>query len=564
MLKGKKKLIWAIWISVLLIYTFFFIQQTYTIFMNNSLAILSFLLLLLIAAFFPLRIHHTNIVPLHGISLAIFLQFGLVIEVMATQLALLTALLSLRLTRREIYRLPLNSLIFFAVSLTSGAVYYLLGGTTGNFSESSLNNGLIPVLAYAVTYFFLNNWLVFLARKYFAKVEGTKFFDQGLAWEAVSAILIIPVGLTLTILFNQIGYFAILLMGIPFISLSLILKLYNQSETTNRLLKRVSSYGYKTNENLSVQEIVDLFIETVSKVFPIDDAYLYEKHNDKIRAIQVYHSDQDSDIALKNGDVISQTVFQNGTSVHYKSQKEWEKVGQEKSFEKAQSIMSAPAIRNQKVEGVITLVSERKRAFDKSHLMLLEIMASYLAVAVQNARNYEKTKHESERCHLTKLYNFRYFENLLFEKYDATHSNEELAIILLDLDHFKQVNDTFGHQGGNDVLTQVADVLVKTVGDCGTVARYGGEEFVVLLEGVDLTFGEKMAEEIRRSIESHIFSVSDDLKSRDRKPVRITASIGVASRTEPGESAMAVLRNADRAMYTGAKQKGRNKVAQFG
>ncbi|WP_179298842.1 sensor domain-containing diguanylate cyclase [Evansella halocellulosilytica] len=562
--KEMKQGIWAIWFVSLPIIIFIFIEQTYSTFLDQGLAILVFLLLSIIAACFPIRIHYTNIVPLHGISLAVFLQFGLLVEVMVTQLALITTLVSLRLSRSELYRLPLNSLIFLTVSLVSGAVFYLLGGTTGNFSESSLVDSILPVLAYAFTYFFLNNWLVHLARKYLAKVKEVKFFDRGLAWESISAILIIPVGLTLTILFNQIGYMAILLMGIPFISLSLILKLYNQSETTNSLLKKVSSYGYKTNENLSVQEIIDLFIKTVTTIFPADQAFLYDRINGELKPIQVSHSRNRSEIHYKNGDGISRKVLQSGNSVSFQSKKEWENLDEEGILNNVQSIMCAPAIRNQKVEGVITVVSEKKRVFEKSHLMILEIMASYLAVAVQNARNYEKKKRESERCHLTNLYNFRYFENLLLEKYEQNEASEDFTIILLDLDHFKRVNDTYGHQSGNDVLTQVADVLVKTVGGVGTVARYGGEEFVILLENANLTYGEQMAEEIRSSIESHIFNVSDDLNNRERKSVRITASIGVASKAEPDDSAMAVLRNADRAMYTGAKQQGRNKVAQFG
>ena len=563
MSKNLKRIIWAIWLVMMLVAVYFFFDRAIFTVQDQPLAILAFLSLILIASLFPIRFRTTNIVPLHGIALAVFLQFGLLIEIFVIQLAIFTSLMSLRLPRTELYRYPLNSIIFLTVSVTSASIYYMLGGTTGNFSEVQLTSVLLPILIYASIYFLLNNWMIFMIRKHLVKVKGARFFDEALKWEAVSAVLVIPIGITLVLLFQQIGLLAVFLIGIPLLSLSLILKLYNQSEVTTRLLKKVSSFGYQVNENLPVKSIIELFTKTVTSIFPVDQALVYEVHEGKLKVVQAFHAGKTTSLNLKNGDGISRKVLESGKSVDYSTSKQWDVLVDNNLWQGVNSVMSVPAINNNEVKGVITLGSSKKRAFENSNLMLLEIMANYLAVAIQNAKNYEEKKNESERCSLTNLFNFRYFENLLFEKYDIPASDEDFAIILLDLDHFKQINDAFGHQSGNEVLCQVAKVLETTLGDYGTLARYGGEEFVVLLEGTDVEFAKKIAEALRYEIENHLFVVSEDLKSRERKSVRITASIGVAAKSEPEESAMSVLRNADRAMYTGAKQQGRNRVSHF-
>ncbi|ADU31350.1 sensor domain-containing diguanylate cyclase [Evansella cellulosilytica] len=560
----KKYIVWATWLLLYPIFIYFFIKNGLPIFLEEWHAILFFLSLVLFASRFPIRFRHANIVPLHGISLAIFLQFGLLIEMVVMQLAIIVTLLSLKLSRNEIYRLPINSIVFLLVSFVSGSVFYLMGGITGNFSEISIISMIFPIITYATVYFFLNNWFIFILRKYIVKLKGIKFFDEALAWEAVSAIMIIPIGISLVALYQEIGYLAVLLIGIPLVFLSLFLKLYNESERTGKLLKKVSAFGSEINENLSVNDICSLFVKKVKSIFDVNYVYVFDTLKDgKLQAIEMYTTNNQNNIGLLSGDNISINVSQTGESVLYTEAKQWKPFVNKEHFPHAHSIMSVPSVRNNEIVGVITIVANKKRAFEKSHLMILQIMANYIAVAAQNARNYEKTKKDSERCALTNLFNFRYFENRLLEKYDVPEKDDQFAIILLDLDHFKKINDNYGHQSGNDILCQVAHLLQESVGTSGVLARYGGEEFVVLLEGDTAQYAEDMAETLRQNIESQLFKVSDDLNSGDGKLVRITASIGVATKLENDETGMSVLRNADRAMYTGAKQQGRNKVAYY-
>jgi diguanylate cyclase (GGDEF)-like protein len=124
---------------------------------------------------------------------------------------------------------------------------------------------------------------------------------------------------------------------------------------------------------------------------------------------------------------------------------------------------------------------------------------------------------------------------------------------MLDLDHFKTVNDTYGHQAGDAVLAEFARVLQRAARTVDVVARYGGEEFMVALPETTYQGAVAFAERLRESIETHLFRAND-------APVRLTASIGIATFPAPGVDGLdSLLASADAALYR-AKQDGRNRV----
>jgi diguanylate cyclase (GGDEF)-like protein len=158
---------------------------------------------------------------------------------------------------------------------------------------------------------------------------------------------------------------------------------------------------------------------------------------------------------------------------------------------------------------------------------------------------------------LTNLVNRRRFDAELESEWRRAHrSGSTLSLLMLDVDHFKHLNDTFGHPFGDEVLRCFASLLAHCVQRSGSLlARYGGEEFAVLLSGTDLSGAAQLAEFIRQQVE--LMSLGNE-KTR---LVRITISIGVAcaSGSEPESSASALIDRADRALYA-AKEKGRNQV----
>jgi len=563
--EGQSKFTWFLWLLILPPMLYFIAEETYEIWLISWVPIVSFTVLIIIASLFPVQIKKTSVTPLHGISLAIFLHYGLLAEVLLSQVALIVTLSRVKVSIQDSYRIPVNSLIFLLTSLGAGGLFFAFGGQLGGeVTLSRLEDFWLPILIYVISYILINNALIYLFRFHIAKVRDATFIDEALLWQMITGISILPLGIALAILYEDVGYVAVLLMGIPIASVSLILKIHNDSKKTAGLLKKASKFGYEVNDRLTEEEILKLFIDTCVKVFPNHGISLYECHKENtIRPI--YHNDTSgkSDFKITQGDNVSKTVCQGRVSVLYSSKRQWRQFEPSHLKPNVQSILSTPSIRNNEVIAVVTITSDRNNAFKKEDQTLLEIISNYLTVALQNARYIDKTKHESERCMLTNLYNFKYFERLLLEEFSSPSEEDDFAIILLDLDHFKNINDTYGHQSGNDVLVEVASVLLDTVEDEAVVARYGGEEFVVLVRNTTLDNAYSMAEKLRVAIETHSFQVSDDLENGEDKSIRITASIGVAMKIEDDESPISVLRNADRAMYTGAKQKGRNKVAQL-
>ena len=159
---------------------------------------------------------------------------------------------------------------------------------------------------------------------------------------------------------------------------------------------------------------------------------------------------------------------------------------------------------------------------------------------------------------LTGVDNRRHIEERLTEMFDhSARLNEPLAVVMCDVDHFKSVNDSYGHQAGDAVLRQVAEVLRDTAREIDRVGRYGGEEFLVLLPGANVQDAVSFAERVRQAVADRAFAY-------DGGVVRRTLSAGVAAWPHPEvRHQEALVKAADDALYV-AKESGRNRVVAFG
>jgi diguanylate cyclase (GGDEF)-like protein len=158
---------------------------------------------------------------------------------------------------------------------------------------------------------------------------------------------------------------------------------------------------------------------------------------------------------------------------------------------------------------------------------------------------------------LTGLYNHRHFhERLALEVERSQRNGLPLSLLMIDVDHFKQFNDTFGHPSGDEVLRQLARVLTDTRRANDVVSRYGGEEFTVILVDTAKFTAAKFAERVRERVAAHDFS------DAAAKAGRNTVSVGLATYPEDGSDAEALVRAADTALYS-AKRAGRNRVVLY-
>jgi two-component system, cell cycle response regulator len=157
---------------------------------------------------------------------------------------------------------------------------------------------------------------------------------------------------------------------------------------------------------------------------------------------------------------------------------------------------------------------------------------------------------------LTELFNHRHVHELLQEEFDRSRrTHEPVAVVMMDLDHFKNVNDTHGHPTGDLILYETAQILRETAREIDMPGRYGGEEFIVILPNTQEPAAARFAERVRGGIKEHVF--------RDgSKEVRMTVSCGAASFPAPGiDSPEALLKAADQALYE-AKRTGRDRVVR--
>ncbi len=160
---------------------------------------------------------------------------------------------------------------------------------------------------------------------------------------------------------------------------------------------------------------------------------------------------------------------------------------------------------------------------------------------------------------LTGLFNHRHIHELLREEFERSgRTDAPITVAMFDLDHFKTVNDTWGHLAGDLVLREIAALLRRTAREVDRLGRYGGEEFIAILPSTDPVGGTIFVERVRQSVEAHTFEI--DLETH----IRITISAGTASTPHPGiHDAITLVRCADEALYT-AKRAGRNRCFRYG
>ena len=221
------------------------------------------------------------------------------------------------------------------------------------------------------------------------------------------------------------------------------------------------------------------------------------------------------------------------------------------------AILCVPLTFKGKVLGVIELVNgEGDGVFTEEDLRILSTVAEFSAIAIENAQNFQKVQDLTVLDDHTGLFNSRHLKRTLDQEITrATRFGHPVSVIFFDLDHFKQVNDSHGHQAGSRVLAEVGKLLVGTLRSTDVPVRYGGDEFVVLLPETSKDQAMEAAKRLRREVAEHKF-----LAPESYGPLKVTASLGVASFPDDARTPEDLLRKADQAMYV-VKQSKRDGVA---
>jgi diguanylate cyclase (GGDEF)-like protein len=207
-----------------------------------------------------------------------------------------------------------------------------------------------------------------------------------------------------------------------------------------------------------------------------------------------------------------------------------------------------------KVTGVLTMDRFGGHVFAEEDLDPVMLFANLAAIAIQNARTYQEMERQAISDGLTGIHNYRHFhESLYAEVSRAGRYGDHFCLLMMDLDHFKAVNDTIGHQKGDDVLRAVSGVLRSCSRESDYLARYGGEEFAMILPRTTLEEARTLAERIR---------VSVAMLDPGHPDLHVTMSIGVSAYPESATDSDGVLGAADAALMR-AKNSGRNRVCLY-
>jgi diguanylate cyclase (GGDEF)-like protein len=207
--------------------------------------------------------------------------------------------------------------------------------------------------------------------------------------------------------------------------------------------------------------------------------------------------------------------------------------------------------------GAVHLFWERPNAFGLEMRSSVARIAEHAALAITNRRLLAALHGMANTDARTGLANTRAFDQLLEDALSARGTDEMVAVLMLDLDHFKDFNDRYGHPSGDEALRTFSGILRSCLRDADVAARYGGEEFAVILPGVDETTALAVAERIRSRAESTLISLAPGVTDR------ISVSIGVACAPQHAHDRVTLLRLADEALYR-AKETGRNRVVFAG
>lgn len=195
------------------------------------------------------------------------------------------------------------------------------------------------------------------------------------------------------------------------------------------------------------------------------------------------------------------------------------------------------------------------RVITKDDIRILMMFANQAAMAIENSQLYERALIKAHKDSLTDLWNHGYFQHIFDEKLRITKEHlSYLSLIILDIDNFKNYNDCWGHQKGDEILSKISKIILETSRKIDFVCRYGGEEFAIILPEATKKEAQMIAERIRCQVEKH-----DSLQISGQPPQKITVSIGIASFPEDGNTKQELLRSADEALYE-AKRSGKNKV----
>ena len=303
--------------------------------------------------------------------------------------------------------------------------------------------------------------------------------------------------------------------------------------------------------SLNLDSIMQTIMEKVAAYFRPDTWSLLmtdDEHHELYFAIAVGDASASlKSVRLRIGEGIAGWVAQHGTPLLVPDVTKDERFSSrvdEMTRWKTRSILCVPLSSKNRILGVIQLVNVEPHAFGPDQLMLLQAVADYAAIAIDNARAVEKIQELTITDDCTGLYNARHlYDSIETEVNRSARFGYQFSVIFLDLDHFKQVNDNCGHLIGSRLLAEIGASIKSRLRLIDYAFRYGGDEFVILLPQTKKECAVVVARRLRDHLRNTQFQFEGGIS------LNVRASIGVATYPEDAQSSHDLIRQADEMMY---------------
>ncbi len=303
--------------------------------------------------------------------------------------------------------------------------------------------------------------------------------------------------------------------------------------------------------SLDLDSILQTIMEKMAEYFRPDTWSLLmvdEEKEELYFAIAVGSASESlKDVRLKVGEGIAGWVAKHGERLivpDVMNDPRFSKRIDEMTQLETQSIICVPLRSKHRVLGVIQLVNVEMNGFGDEELFFLQALSDYAAIAIENARAVEKIQELTITDDVTGLYNARHlYKTLETEVYRSSRFNYEFTVLFIDLDHFKQVNDTHGHLVGSKLLAEIGYLIKAQLRLIDYAFRYGGDEFVILLPQTGKDAALVVAKRLRDLLRTSMFCKEEGLN------LNVRASIGVATYPHDAKSPHDVIRQADEMMY---------------
>ena len=480
--------------------------------------------------------------------------------VQATEVIVVGSLVgySLLMVRRK-ELMPARGLFYVShyglVSVVAGSLFILISEKWPSWGE--VQSIHVPALAaYVLSYALLSQVIVGIRNRIMLTAEEFELPRTDL----LTAFLLTPLPLLAYRIYLLRAYSigALFIILLPILAVLWAFRLYINIDTTHGEIRLLYNITQEFLAAITQEETVKVVTRDVAhgleRLLAFDECLIFELNEAANEYLLAYSSlDRELPPVVSGKGLLGQVISSGQGQIVNAVLPTSSLTGADEDWPERTTFLIMPLMAQHLTVGLLVLARHQKN-FNAENFRLMGILAAQAAAVLRNAQLYEQTLRRAEIDPKTRLMHSQIFQERTQRELARSQQDGRVsALLLADIDDFRVINNTYGHQAGDEVLIAVAQILAHAVGKQDLVARYGGEEFVILLSRADGAEARAVAEGIRSAVEASTFV------TQEGDEVCFTISIGVALFPADGLDVSLLIKKADRGAYL-AKRMGRNQV----